>query len=297
VIRATARAAIPNTERAILAGQRDTSIARQQLTTERTCSGAEASKSDIPTGIHIVPVLELERRDNWLIEAAYRGVEILVALTGLLVSLPVVLIEAALVRWESPGAALFIRQRAGRAAVVRGRDLADRQEFIAPCEGLKPDELYYVPTTFPFVKIRTMYADARERFPELYSYTFSREEFHKLPLKRPNDPRITPLGRYLRKLTIDELPNFWCVLTGAMRLVGPRPEDPDFLPWYHANEMYKFSVKPGITGLWQTNGRGLLSWGEQIDWDLEYVRTRNVRMDLKIIAKTLWLVMSGHGAL
>jgi lipopolysaccharide/colanic/teichoic acid biosynthesis glycosyltransferase len=244
-----------------------------------------------------VPVLDIERRDHWLVEAVYRAFEIVVALIGLIVSTPIILIEAVLVRWESPGPALFIRRRAARSAMVRGRDLKERTEFIAPAEGLKPDKLYYVPTTFPFVKIRTMYADARARFPELYDYTFSCEEFHQLPLKRPNDPRITPLGRYLRKLTVDELPNFWCVITGAMRLVGPRPEDPDFLPCYYPNDMYKFSVKPGITGLWQTNGRGLLNWGEQIDWDLEYVRTRNVRMDLKIIVKTLWLVIRGHGAL
>jgi lipopolysaccharide/colanic/teichoic acid biosynthesis glycosyltransferase len=142
-----------------------------------------------------------------------------------------------------------------------------------------------------------MYADARDRYPELYDYAFTAEEFHLQPLKRPNDPRITRVGRYLRKLTVDELPNLWGVLTGDMRLVGPRPEDPDFLPYYYPEDMYKFSVKPGITGLWQVNGRGLLNWGEQIEWDLEYLRTRSVALDLKILIKTMGHVLVGRGAL
>src|SRR2546430_1588187 len=92
------------------------------------------------------------------------------------------------------------------------------------------------------------------------------------------------------------LPNLWCVLTGKMRLVGPRPEAPEVLQYYTPEEMYKFACKPGITGLAQVNGRGLLNWGETLAWDLQYVSTRSVWLDLKIIAITLKHVVTRHGA-
>jgi lipopolysaccharide/colanic/teichoic acid biosynthesis glycosyltransferase len=81
-----------------------------------------------------------------------------------------------------------------------------------------------------------------------------------------------------------------------MRLVGPRPEAPEVLQYYSPEEMYKFVCRPGITGLAQVNGRGLLSWGETLAWDLEYVKTRTVGLDLKILALTLKHVITGYGA-
>ncbi|MBV9587542.1 MAG: sugar transferase, partial [Alphaproteobacteria bacterium] len=96
--------------------------------------------------------------------------------------------------------------------------------------------------------------------------------------------------------SIDELPNLWSVLVGDMRLVGPRPEAPEVLQYYTAEEMYKFACKPGITGLAQINGRGLLDWGQTIAYDLEYVRRRSVSLDLKILLITLKQVLLRHGA-
>jgi lipopolysaccharide/colanic/teichoic acid biosynthesis glycosyltransferase len=104
------------------------------------------------------------------------------------------------------------------------------------------------------------------------------------------------VGRVLRKLSIDELPNFWSVLVGDMRLVGPRPEAPEVLRYYSPEEMYKFVCKPGITGLAQINGRGFLNWGETLAWDLEYVRTRSHVLDLKILLLTLKRVVARDGA-
>jgi lipopolysaccharide/colanic/teichoic acid biosynthesis glycosyltransferase len=141
-----------------------------------------------------------------------------------------------------------------------------------------------------------MYSDARQRFPELFSYNYGPGELHLRLTADVNHPRLTRVGRVLRKLSLDELPNLWCVLCGHIRLVGPRPEAPEFVQHYTPEEMYKFAVKPGITGLFQTNGRGLLTWGEQLAWDLQYVRTRSVWLDLKIIAWTLKLVIKRHGA-
>jgi lipopolysaccharide/colanic/teichoic acid biosynthesis glycosyltransferase len=232
----------------------------------------------------------------WLAEALYRGFEIMVALIGLVIGVPFMLIEAALIRLDSPGPPLFVQPRVARSAVRRGRDLVARNDLIPPEGGFEPDTLYYVPALFRFMKFRTMYHDAKLRFPELYLYQYDPREFRARHFKDENDPRVTRLGRLLRKLTVDELPNLWCVLVGDMRLVGPRPELPEIPQYYTREEMYKFACKPGITGLAQINGRGLLSWGETLAWDLEYVRTRTIMLDLKIILLTLWYVIVRRGA-
>lgn len=229
-------------------------------------------------------------------EAAFRAFEIIVALIGLTIGLPVMIIEALLIRMDSPGPALFFQKRVGRAAMLRGCDIAERADLIPPPGGYRPQELYFVPAYFDFVKFRTMHSDAKQRFPELYAYAFNPKEFHGHTFKRENDPRVTRVGRTLRRLTIDELPNLWCVLIGTMRLVGPRPELPEIPRYYTAEEMYKFACKPGITGLAQINGRGLLNWGETLAWDLTYVRTRTVALDLKIVFLTLWYVIVRRGA-
>jgi lipopolysaccharide/colanic/teichoic acid biosynthesis glycosyltransferase len=246
--------------------------------------------------MYAVPVDRVPLRGHWLVEAIYRMFEIAITLVALLLSLPIMLIEGLLIRMDSPGPALFRQQRTAQSVIMKGRELKNLPEVRAPEEGFDENALYYVPRTFPFVKFRTMFNDARERFPELYDYSFKNEAFRESYTKRMGDPRVTRLGRILRRLTIDELPNLWCVLVGEMRLVGPRPEHPATLPCYSQEEMYKFSVKPGITGLAQINGRGLLTRGETVAWDLEYVRSRTVWLDIKIIFKTVWLVVMRHGA-
>ncbi len=247
--------------------------------------------------INAVPVVDdIIGRSSWPVEALYRVFEILVALVGLVVGLPIMLIVGALIRLDSTGPALFFHSRPGRARMVRGRDLRDRPDLRPPPGGFGPDQLYYVPNYFRLVKFRTMYADSKSRFPELYIYNFPVEEFHRRYFKVDNDPRVTRIGRSLRTLTLDELPNLWCVLVGDMRLVGPRPESPDVIKYYTPDEMYKFTCKPGITGLAQINGRGLLSFGETLAWDLRYVRMRSVALDLKIIFVTLKYVITRRGA-
>jgi lipopolysaccharide/colanic/teichoic acid biosynthesis glycosyltransferase len=141
-----------------------------------------------------------------------------------------------------------------------------------------------------------MYSDARTRFPQYYAYNFADGDFHQRVFKIQHDPRVTRVGRILRKLSVDELPNLWSVLVGDMRLVGPRPEAPEVLQYYTAEEMYKFACTPGITGLAQINGRGLLNWGDTLKWDLQYIRTRSVTQDLKIILLTLKHVLTRRGA-
>jgi lipopolysaccharide/colanic/teichoic acid biosynthesis glycosyltransferase len=264
------------------------------VTTE---SEAVAAQVAVSGRIYAVPVEDdVVGRSGRITEATYRALEIAVAALGLILTLPIMLLEAALIRVDSPGPVLFFHTRPGLSKMVRGRDLGGRIDLIPPAGGYKPDALYYVPTYFKLVKFRTMYRDSRQRFPDLYAYNFAPDEFRHKYGTHQSDPRVTRVGELLRKLSIDELPNLWCVLVGDMRLVGPRPEAPEVLRYYTPEEMYKFSCKPGITGLAQINGRGLLKFGQVIDWDLRYVRTRSVWLDLKIICVTLKYVATRHGA-
>jgi len=258
---------------------------------------AEPANCDLPYGkVGAVPVREVGGASGRLAEAIYRGFEILVALIGLTAGLPLMLILGVLIRLDSPGPALFFHKRPARSTIMRGRNLAGRADLRPPPGGFEQDAWYYVPSYFTLVKLRTMHRDARTRFPQMYAYQYAPGEFHgQYPTLR-NDPRVTRVGRVLRKLSVDELPNLWSVLVGDMRLVGPRPEAPEVLQYYTPDEMYKFVCKPGITGLAQINGRGLLNWGETLAWDLHYVCTRSVGLDLKIIFKTLMHVIARKGA-
>jgi N-acetylglucosaminyl-diphospho-decaprenol L-rhamnosyltransferase len=227
----------------------------------------------------------------------YRGAEILLALAALVLTAPLLLAEALIVKLDSPGPIMFFHERVGRSRKVRGAELIGRQDVRPAAGDFDPDKFYYLPTTFRFVKFRTMYVDAQQRFPELYACRYANhDEFVADYYKRPEDPRVTRVGRWMRQLTIDELPNFWNVLTGKVGLVGPRPEGPYYLPYYTTEEMRKFAVRPGITGLAQINGRGYLTIGDSLRWDLDYVRGRSVALDLRILLRTLILVLTRHGA-
>jgi lipopolysaccharide/colanic/teichoic acid biosynthesis glycosyltransferase len=246
--------------------------------------------------IHAVPLQQVANSPAGLADAIYRGLEVAVSLIGLIVGLPLLLIAAALICLDSPGPVLFFHTRPGRSIIVRGRDLEDRTDLQPPSGGYQSDIWYYVPSYFTMLKLRTMFDDARSRFPELYAYNFAPGEFHSQFPTLQHDPRVTRVGRVLRKFSIDELPNLWSVLIGDMRLVGPRPEAPEVLQYYTPEEMYKFTCKPGITGLAQVSGRGLLNWGETLARDLQYVRTRTVKLDLKILLATLKQVILQYGA-
>lgn len=227
---------------------------------------------------------------------SYRIVEIFVSLTVLIVSLPVMLVLAVIIKFESPGPVLFFQDRCARSRLMPGRDIIGKDDYTIVDPHFDPGKRYWVPATFRFVKFRSMYADAKERFPELYDYNYSEEEIDRIAFKVPDDPRITRFGEWLRKSTLDELPNFWNVLTGDMRLVGPRPEIPEMLVNYRAGQMQKFTVKPGITGLPQINGRGRLSFRKTVAFDLEYVEKKSVVLDIKIIVMTIWRVITKYGA-
>lgn len=135
-------------------------------------------------------------------------------------------------------------------------------------------------TEFDLYKLRTMVVGS-DRGPDL-------------PLEQ-GDPRITRVGAWLRRYSLDELPNFLNVLRGEMAIVGPRPTIPPQVERYTPHQRRRLEVKPGITGWAQVNGRVSLSWPERIELDIWYVDHRSLWLDLRILAKTLWLLVSGHG--
>jgi len=182
-------------------------------------------------------------------------------------TLPLQLFIALLIKIDSPGSALFMQYRLSKDT--------------------RP---------FKFVKFRTMYVDARERFPDLYAYNYNAQEIECLCFKVQNDPRVTRFGRWLRKTSLDELPNFWNVLTGDMALVGPRPEIPEMLPYYRGDDLLKFAVRPGVTGFAQTDGRGHLSFRETVRMDVAYVKARSLSTDIRVMIRTAKMVLTRRGA-
>jgi len=231
-----------------------------------------------------------------VMRGAYRFVEIGISLIALVVSLPVMLVIAIIIKVDSPGPALFFQRRLGCSKLVSGKKLLRNPKFSKAGVCFSPEKKYWVPRTFWFVKFRTMYADAKERFPEWYNYNYTKEQIEQVAFKVQNDPRITRVGKWFRVSTLDELPNFWNILTGDMRLVGPRPEIPEMLVNYQCHQMRKFTVRPGITGLPQINGRGRLTFQQTVRYDLEYVDNKSVWLDIKIIFLTIWRVLVAHGA-
>jgi len=231
-------------------------------------------------------------------EAIYRAAEIVVSLLALLLALPIMILEAIIIRIDSPGSVLFFHERAGWSVPTSGRKLICRNDLKAVEGQFDPDKFYYVPTSFHFVKFRTMFHDALEKYPEYYwwNYDMDQEHLNNMFYKLQEDPRVTRVGKWFRRTTLDELPNFWSVLIGDMRLVGPRPEGYAILRHYTPEQMIKFTVKPGITCLSKIHGRGDLSFQEQVHWDLEYVRTRSFRLDLEILVKTFMLIIRPKGA-
>ncbi|MDH4099008.1 MAG: sugar transferase [Nitrospirota bacterium] len=229
-------------------------------------------------------------------EVAYRCFEMTISLIALIVTMPIMLLIALIIKLDSPGPALFLQRRVARSRIIGGDALLAGNRFNVLDQHVSPEKKYWVPETFCFVKFRSMYADARQRFPEMYNYAYNKEEIEQVCFKMPEDIRVTRVGRFLRATTLDELPNFWNVLTGSMRLVGPRPEIPEMLPNYRPDQMRKFTVKPGITGLPQINGRGRLTFQQTVNYDLEYVDTRSLALDIKVLIATAWKVIIRHGA-
>ncbi len=182
--------------------------------------------------------------------------------------LPVFLVLFILVKVTSRGPAFFVQERVG----LRGK-------------------------RFRMFKFRSMYADADHRVHQEYvEKLIKKGEKGGRTYKLENDPRITPLGRWMRKLSLDELPQFLNVLKGDMSIVGPRPPIPYELDIYKPWHFKRLRTKPGITGLWQVSGRNLLTFDQQAALDIKYIEHKSLAMDLAIIVKTIPVMFSGVGA-
>jgi lipopolysaccharide/colanic/teichoic acid biosynthesis glycosyltransferase len=147
-------------------------------------------------------------------------------------------------------------------------------------------------TPFTFLKFRSMYTDAEARKAELDQHNEATGPIFKIK----DDPRITSVGRIIRKLSIDETPQLLHVLSGRMSLVGPRPHLPEEVAAYTGLAHRRLAVKPGITGIWQVSGRSDLDFDTWIELDLHYLDTWNLTLDLKLLIRTISAVITGKGA-
>lgn len=191
-----------------------------------------------------------------------RATDMLLAAAALLVLLPFMTVVALLVRLTSPGPVIFRQVRCG----LNGR-------------------------RFLFYKFRSMCADA-EKMKADVAHLSTR----KTALKIPEDPRLTAVGRYLRKFSIDEWPQLWNVLKGDMSLVGPRPAVPDEVEQYQAWQRRRLRMRPGLTCLWAVSGRDNLDFESWMRMDMQYIDNWSLALDWKIILRTIPRVLTGQGA-
>lgn len=150
-------------------------------------------------------------------------------------------------------------------------------------------------TLFRCWKIRTMVPDAQERLEELLENDPSAREEWKRDRKLRNDPRVTRLGDFLRKTSLDELPQLWNVLKGDMSLIGPRPVTEPELDRYGSSQWAYLSVRPGVTGLWQVSGRNDIDYDERVQLDVDYYNTLSFRSDMRILVQTFGAVLGRTG--
>lgn len=182
-----------------------------------------------------------------------RALDIVLSLAGLIFLMPLFIVVAVWIKLEDPDGSVFFKQnRVGK------------------------DE-----TLFPMFKFRSMVSNAEALKQQL----MSQNEVEGAMFKMKNDPRVTRVGRVLRKTSIDELPQLWNVLIGDMSLVGPRPALPSEVSEYTTYDKKRLAVTPGCTGLWQVSGRSNLSFEQMVELDLTYIRERSVFYDLKIMMK------------
>jgi lipopolysaccharide/colanic/teichoic acid biosynthesis glycosyltransferase len=195
--------------------------------------------------------------------ALKRTIDLLGAAVGMLLSAPVLAVAAVAIKLDSSGPIFFRQARAG--------------------EHGKP---------FEVLKLRTMVQGAELRAEEV----LDQNPLNGPVFKIPNDPRVTRVGRWLRRWSVDELPQFWNVLKGEMSLVGPRPEEIWVVAQYSDEQRQRLAVKPGLTGPMQVAGRGSLEMEQRLALDLEYIQNYSLGRDLKILLQTITAVFKAEGA-
>lgn len=208
-------------------------------------------------------IIEIERKESAIYNISKRALDIIASTLGLIILSPILLVVAILIKLESKGPAIFSQKRIG----------LNKKEF----------KMY---------KFRSMVQNAEELKEKL-----AKENEMSGPMfKMKNDPRVTKVGRFIRKTSIDELPQLINVLKGEMSLVGPRPSLPKevskFEPWM----LRRLSVKPGLTCYWQVSGRNNIDFEDWMKLDLQYVNDRSFWLDLKLILKTATVLFGDKNA-
>ena len=216
---------------------------------------------DFIKGIEVNRILERESRLYLFIK---RSIDIICSLAGIIVLSPVFLIVAILIKIEDPkGSIFFCQERNGQH-----------------------------PNTFKMYKFRSMVHNAEELLKDLQH----KNEQTGPAFKMTDDPRITKVGKFIRKTSLDELPQLFNVLKGDMSLVGPRPPIPREVKEYNSYQMQRLLVKPGLTCIWQVSGRNNIGFDEWVDMDIEYIKTRNLLLDIKLILKTVKVLFGDSNA-
>jgi exopolysaccharide biosynthesis polyprenyl glycosylphosphotransferase len=211
-----------------------------------------------------IPLLDVQERSLRLVaRATKRATDVVLATLLLVLSAPIIGLLGALVRVESEGPAFLRQERVG----VDGK-------------------------LFSCLKLRTMRVDASDVDASLQAMNDSDGPLFKLR----NDPRCTPLGKRVRRWSLDELPQLWNVVRGDMSLVGPRPPLPHEVATYDERQMRRLEVNPGMTGIWQISGRSDLSFDEMVMMDIHYVENWSLGLDVTILLRTLAAVLARHGA-
>lgn len=199
------------------------------------------------------------------LQAIKRTLDILVVVPALLLLVPLFLVVAICIKSHDGGPVLYWQRRVGR----RGQP-------------------------FDFPKFRSMCVDSDALRAQIAAMNQHGADGVTFKMKR--DPRITPIGRFIRRFSIDELPQLWCVLTGHMTLVGPRPPLPNEVARYSLRDRERLSVVPGLTCFWQVNGRSEIPFAQQVEMDIAYIQKRSLWTDLKTLLKTIPAVLFGRGA-
>ncbi|PEF41188.1 multidrug MFS transporter [Bacillus sp. AFS094228] len=193
-----------------------------------------------------------------------RLIDIFGSIIGLILLSPIFLIVAILIKIEDPKGPVFFKQ----ARVGKGE------------------------TEFQMYKFRSMVSNAEEQLKDLLALN----EVSGAMFKMKNDPRITKIGKFIRRTSIDELPQLWNVLKGEMSLVGPRPPVLREIDEYSSYDKQRLLVTPGCTGLWQVSGRSNLTFNMMVELDLKYINQRTIYFDIKIIFKTLFVLFGSKDA-
>jgi exopolysaccharide biosynthesis polyprenyl glycosylphosphotransferase len=199
-----------------------------------------------------------------LYPAAKRALDIVGAAIGLILLAPLFLLIAVLIKADSPGPVFFSQTRVGENGRV-----------------------------FRCWKLRSMFIDAEARKAELMA---KNEMDGGTTFKMKRDPRITRVGRFIRKASIDELPQLLNVLLGDMSLVGPRPPVPSEVAEYSPRARQRLAVKPGITCIWQVSGRSDIPFEQQVELDIEYISKRSLMLDIRLLLSTVPAVLLARGA-